>query len=169
MTAESTCRCFRVVLCRNFATCTITNTEHVWWFLLFRSESPSQVFKIILQWLLALLKSSPAIPKVTLAYDNMCNLARLKVAQKPLALPPPLDMSWRNVEKVIDVFHFGNHVSPECKKNFNPEKLKSENPNFNTQAGEQTFVWVGRFRHINEQNPSFILPSPNGLSKKSLY
>ena len=87
---------------------------------------------------------SQSIPKITLAYDNICNLARLKVAQKK----PPLDMAWRNVEKIIDVFHFGNHVSPDCKRNFCPDKLKKENPNFNTQAGEQTFVWVGRFKHI---------------------
>ena len=25
---------------------------------------------------------------------------------------------------------------------------KSENPHFNTQVGEQTFVWIGRFKHI---------------------
>lgn len=113
-----------------------------------RSESPSQVFLIVLQWLFALLKSCQHIPQVTLAYDNMCNLARLKVAQRPLPLPPPLDLSWSKVEKVIDVFHFANHISPECKKNFNPDKLKKENPHFNTQASEQTFVWVGRFKHI---------------------
>ena len=29
-----------------------------------------------------------------------------------------------------------------------PAKLKEKNPHFNSQAGEQTFVWVGRFRHI---------------------
>ena len=26
--------------------------------------------------------------------------------------------------------------------------VKSQNPDFNTQAGEQTFVWVSRFKHI---------------------
>ena len=107
------------------------------------------MFLIVLQWLFALLKSSQHIPQVTLAYDNMCNLARLKVAQRPLPLPPPLDLSWSKVEKIIDVFHFANHVLlPECKKNFSPDKLKKENPHFNTQASEQTFVWVGRFKHI---------------------
>ena len=127
-------------------------------FFYFRSESPSQVFLIVLQWLLALLKCSQSIPKITLAYDNICNLARLKVAQKPLPLPPPLDMAWRNVEKIIDVFHFGNHVSPDCKRNFCPDKLKKENPNFNTQAGEQTFVWVGRFKcSMNKNHHLFYL------------
>ena len=74
----------------------------------------------------------------------MCNIERMHVARKPLPLPPPMDTLWMNVNKVIDVFHFGNHVSPQCKERFSPAKLKEEN----TQAGEQTFVWVSRFQHI---------------------
>lgn len=112
----------------------------------YRSESPSQVFFIILQWLLSMI--NPLKPNVTLAYDNICNLDRMKVAKHPLPLPKPLDTIWIDVTKIIDVFHFPNHVSEECKKKYNPEKVKSENPSFNTQAGEQTFVWVGRFKHI---------------------
>lgn len=78
----------------------------------------------------------------------MCNIERMHVARKPLPLPPPMDKAWMNVDKVIDVFHFGNHVSPQCKERFSPAKLKEENPDFNTQAGEQTFIWVSRFQHI---------------------
>ena len=76
------------------------------------------------------------------------NIERMHVARKPLPLPPPMDKAWMNVDKVIDIFHFGNHVSPQCKERFSPAKLKEENPDFNTQAGEQTFVWVSRFQHI---------------------
>ena len=50
--------------------------------------------------------------------------------------------------KIIDVFHFGNHISEDCRKRFCPNKVKEDHPSFNTQAGEQTFVWVSRFRHI---------------------
>lgn len=53
-----------------------------------------------------------------------------------------------NVVKVIDVFHFPNHISPICREKFSPAQMKAENPNFNTQAGEQTFVWVHRFKNI---------------------
>ena len=67
--------------------------------ILFRSKSPSQVFLIVLQWLLALYKSCSAPPVVTLAYDNICNLARLQAAQKPLPLPPLMDKAWLKVEK----------------------------------------------------------------------
>ncbi len=38
-------------------------------------------------------------------------------------------------------------MSVECRSKFSHAKLKEENPNFNTQAGEQTFVWVSRFKH----------------------
>ena len=90
-----------------------------------------------------------AVPSgVTLAYDNMCNVCKLKVARKPLPLPPPFDEIWLNVEKMIDSFHFKDHTYPECKTRFSPVKVKQDNPDWNTQAGEQTFVWVGRFRHI---------------------
>lgn len=112
-----------------------------------RSESPSQVFFILVQWLLTLRKDS-VYPEITLAYDNMCNLAKLRVAKQPLPFPPPLDRLWLDVQKIIDVFHFKNHVSPDCRQKFSPAKMKEEHPNFNTQAGEQTFVWVHRFNHI---------------------
>ena len=78
----------------------------------------------------------------------MCNLDRMKVAQKPLRFPPPLDKLWMNIEKIIDVFHFKNHVSPECQRKYSPANLKTAYPNFNTQAGEQTFVWIHRFNKI---------------------
>lgn len=111
----------------------------------YRSESPSQVFFILLQWL---LNTSITESEVILAYDNMCNLDRLKVARQPLPFDPPLDNLWLNVKKIIDVFHFRNHTSPDCKEKYSPKAVKEQNPNFNTQAGEQTFIWVGKFKNI---------------------
>ncbi|XP_064381941.1 uncharacterized protein LOC135330880 [Halichondria panicea] len=55
------------------------------WQPLYRSESPSQVFLILIQWLLSLAKSRGGIGKpISLAYDNICNLAKLKAARAPL-------------------------------------------------------------------------------------
>ena len=128
----------------------------------YRSESTSQVFLILLQWLICLHKQYGTLPHITLAYDNMCNLDRLKASKQPLPLEPPLDHAWENIEKVIDVFHFSNHVSSACRTKYSPAKLKEKNPHFNSQAGEQTFVWVGRFRHIlcamKKCNHLFFLP-----------
>jgi len=116
-----------------------------------RSESPSQVFYILLQWLLSLVQSTGdthSIPPVILAYDNMCNLARLNAARTPLPFPPPLDQMWLKTTKIIDTFHVRNHISEDCKRLFSPAKVKQQYPNMNTQAGEQTFTWLYRFRHI---------------------
>ena len=107
------------------------------------------MFLILIQWLLSLSKTKNSLEGDSyLAYDNMCNLAKLKVAKAPLPFPSPLDTLWLDVKKVIDVFHFQNHVSAECRAKFSPAKLKEEHPEFNTQAGEQTFVWIHRFSHI---------------------
>ena len=118
---------------------------------IFRSESPSQVFFIVLTWLIALLQSSvkpEEVQSINLAYDNMCNLYRLKVARKPLPLKPPLDRAWLRMNKIIDSFHLRNHVNPECHTTFSPQALKEIHPNANTQAGEQTFVWMARYKNI---------------------
>lgn len=92
--------------------------------------------------------SAEKLSSIYLAYDNMCNLCRLNVAKRPLPLPPPMDRAWLSVHKVIDTFHLKNHTRKECHEQFSPEELKESNPSFNTQAGEQTFVWMGRFKHI---------------------
>ena len=76
-----------------------------------RSESPSQVFLIRLQWLLTLVRSQTQLSSIALEYDNMCSLAKLKVAKNPLPFAPPLNQLWLKVEKVIDVFYLKNHVS----------------------------------------------------------
>ena len=116
-----------------------------------RSESPSQVLLILIQWLLSLVKTygGPSnLPAITLAYDNMCNIERMKITKKPLPLPAPYDKLWSRVHKIIDVFHFPNHNSTTCKERFSPVEFKQKHPNFNTQAGEQTFVWVSRYKRI---------------------
>lgn len=85
---------------------------------------------------------------ITLAYDNMCNVCKLKVSRKPLPLPAPYDRCWESITKIIDKFHHRNHVNPECRVKFSPDAVKEANPSFNTQAAEQTFTWVSRFKHI---------------------
>ena len=80
--------------------------------LLFRSESPSQVFMILLKWLLTLIQQVEVPPKVVVAYDNVCNLAKLKVARNPLPFPPPLDSVWHNVD-FASLGHHLCHYGPE--------------------------------------------------------
>lgn len=115
-----------------------------------RSESPSQVYLILIQWLLTLANVLDIndLNDIILAYDNMCNLQKLHVAQKPLPFEPPYNTLWLKINKIIDVFHFPNHVSPACKELYSPAQMKLDNPSFNTQVGEQTFTWISRFKHI---------------------
>ena len=121
----------------------------------------------MLQWLLCLARVTGKPPPVTLAYD-MCNVQRLQVAQKPLPLPSPFDRLWLEIKKIIDVFHFPNHVNPLCKKLYSPSQLKQDHPNFNTQAREQTFTWIGRYKHIvcamNKTHHLFYLHCMHGFT-----
>ena len=67
-----------------------------------RSESPSQVFIFIIYWLFETLNKLPVEEwsNIIVAYDNMCQLDSLKVAQKPLPLEPPYDQMWLTIQKV---------------------------------------------------------------------
>lgn len=110
------------------------------------------MFFILLTWLQALITSGTVsadkLKSIYIAYDNMCNLCRLRVAKKPLPLPPPMDHAWLSVQKIIDTFHLKNHTSDVCHTKYSPEEVKQRNPSFNTQAGEQTFIWMGKFKYI---------------------
>ena len=69
----------------------------------FSSESCSQVFTILLVWLLRVVETIPREKwgSIVLAYDNMCHLDALKVARKPLPLPKPFDEMWLAITKLI--------------------------------------------------------------------
>ena len=75
-----------------------------------------------------------------LAYDNMCNLDRLKAVQKPLLLPPPFKNIWLKINKVIDRLHIRNHKRPESKTKYSSDLLKERIPGLNTPVAEKTFV-----------------------------
>ena len=85
---------------------------------------------------------------IVLSYDNMCHLDGLKAAKLPLPLPPPYDQMWSSIQKIIDSLHIKNHKDARCKELYSPNKVKEENPAFNTMAAEQTFVWLSRFKKI---------------------
>ena len=115
-----------------------------------RSESPSQVFLITIQWLLSILKNLPESEweKTVLAYDNMCHLDGLRAAQEDLPLLAPFNKMWFNVTKIIDSLHIKNHKDPKCQLLYNPKRVKEENPHFNLMCAEQTFAWLSRFKRI---------------------
>ena len=115
-----------------------------------RSESPSQAFLIILNWLFVILKgiSPTSWGGIYIAYDNMCHVDGLKVVRKPLPFPAPFDLMWTAINKIIDSLHISNHKDAKCKEKYDPAKLKEHLPNMNIMAAEQTFVWLSRFKKI---------------------
>ena len=114
-----------------------------------RSENPSQVFIIVLSWLFVILKDiNPDWSRIFLAYDNMCHLDGMRASKRPLPLPSLWDKAWTSVTKIINSLHIKNHKDAACKLMYDPGILKSELPEGNTMAAEQTFVWLSRFKKI---------------------
>ena len=140
-------------------TCTMSTSLH----FTCRSESPSQVFLIAIQWLFHVLKNVPESEwgQTVLAYDNMCHLDGLKAAQENLPLPPPFHTMWKKVDKIIDSLHIRNHIDPKCQEIYHPKRVKEKNPHFNLMCAEQTFAWLSRYKRIcsamNKTHQCFFL------------
>ena len=117
---------------------------------MYRSESPSQVFIITLQWLFHVLKDRPESEwkNVILCYDNMCHLDGMRVAQMPLPLEPPWNNMWTSVTKIIDSLHIRNHKDEKCQTVYHPSQVKEKHPQYNLMCAEQVFTWLSRFKKI---------------------
>lgn len=115
-----------------------------------RSESPSQVFLIVVSFLYEILRHKPEEDwhDIILAYDNMCHLDSLRVANEKLPLPEPYCNMWLKITKIIDSLHIRNHVDPRCLEKYHPRLVKERFPKFNLMAAEQTFVWASRFKKV---------------------
>ena len=83
-----------------------------------------------------------------LAYDNMCNLDRLKAVRKLLPLPPPFNNIWLKINKVIDRLQMRNRKQPECKTKYSSDLLNDRIPGLNTLVAEQISVWASKFKKI---------------------
>nr|XP_022315777.1 uncharacterized protein LOC111119663 [Crassostrea virginica]XP_022315778.1 uncharacterized protein LOC111119663 [Crassostrea virginica] len=96
---------------------------------LFKSESPSQAFMLIVQMMYSELKSlskpeqERRLEKYILCYDNICNVDALAAAKEKLPLPEPLDDLWTKAKKVIDRLHIKNHKDKRCHEIYSPDSL----------------------------------------------
>ena len=75
----------------------------------------------------------------------MCHLDALRMFRQPLPVEGEVAHIWQEITKVVDDLHINNHV-PECKANWNPDKVKKLHPHVNLMVCEQTFAWMGRFK-----------------------
>ena len=123
-------------------------------FFIARSESHGQVFLFVISWLYLIVRDIPTASwnQIWLAYDNMCQLLKTRASSADLPLPAPYNRMWACINKMIDGLHIRNHVDPECHTNLHPDNIYEMHPELkgsrNTQAAEQTFVWLGRFKKI---------------------
>ena len=78
---------------------------------LYKSEGPLQVSLLMIKYLMKrLADTNPKLWKKHLInYDNICNVARLKLLQGLLDLPEPFSSIWKDLGKVIDPLHIKNH------------------------------------------------------------
>lgn len=108
----------------------------------------------ILTWLRLTLEGKPPSEwnQMWLAYDNMCQLLKSKASKSKLPLDPPYDNMWNAINKCVDGMHIKNHVENNCWTRLHPDKIYDMHPDLrgkrNTQAAEQTFVWLARFKKI---------------------
>ena len=107
---------------------------------LFGSESLTQVY-LFLIWMWKTLLLFPHL----LAYDDACQLKRF--CNKRLGTVAARFIA--NLIMVVDKLHFKNHIDKWCRQNVNPHKVKEFN-DLNTEACEQTFVFISKFKHATK-------------------
>lgn len=107
---------------------------------LFGCESLSQVY-VFLTWLWYTIATFPKL----FAYDDACHLKRLVNSRQKTAAGKFL----ASLTMVVDKMNFKNHVDKWCKQNVNPHKVP-EFCNLNTEACEQTFKFVPKFKHATK-------------------
>ena len=122
-----------------------------------RSEAQSPVFIILISWLYLTLRTIPykAWKGIWLAYDNICNIIKLRAAQEKLPLPDKFTKMWQKV--IVDGLHINNHKHEHCKTALHLDNIYRMYPDLkgtrNTMAAEQTFVWLGRYKKIISSMP----------------
>ena len=101
------------------------------------------------------------ISTIFLFYDNMCNLERLKLWDcnpEDFTKEARLGFSvFNRINKGVDALHIKNHVRDVCRDEYPQviEKLRSTFVDPNTEAAEQTFVLLGRFKRVLEETSFF--------------
>ena len=82
----------------------------------------------------------------------MCQLLRCKAAQSDIPLPEPYNKMFKSIKKMIDGLHIKNHIQDSCHTALHPDNIYEMYPELkgtrNTQAAEQTFVWLDSLKKI---------------------
>ena len=138
-----------------------------YWAPIYRSEDPTQVSLCVIKYCSLILKicGIAIVSQMFLFYDNMCNLERLKLwSASDFNQETKLGVTvFNKIKKGVDALHIANHVRDKCRNDY-PIVIKQYRdlfPNGNTQAAEQTFFWLGKFKKIlnpmNKRHHHFYL------------
>ena len=123
---------------------------HIWSFdSLYKSEGPTQVALLMIKYLQKRLKNTHTSKyhEHILNYDNICNVCKLKLLQRPLPLPAPFSNIWQNVGKIIDPLHLKNHSkNKRCAELYSPDRVRVMFPDANLMVCEKTFSWLGKLK-----------------------
>ena len=103
------------------------------------------------------------VPEV-LAYDDACHLGMFltnRMGRFGYSLVAHLLLFVKKLELVCDRFHWRNHTGEWCKRNVNPKNSTKLGPKTNTEAAENTFVWLSKykfiFKHMNKARFNFTM------------
>ena len=125
-----------------------------YWAPIYRSEDPTQVSLCVIKYCSLILKicGIAIVSQMFLFYDNMCNLERLKLwSASDFNQETKLGVTvFNKIKKGVDALHIANHVRDKCRNDY-PIVIKQYRdlfPNGNTQAAEQTFFWLGKFKKM---------------------
>ena len=126
------------------------------WNPIYRSEDPSQVAVTTIKFCFLFVKilKITILSSMFLFYDNMCNLERLKLwscSNKDFSTEARLGVAiFNRINKGVDALHIKNHVRHSCKTEYPKiiQQLRNTFEKPNTEAAEQTFIWLGKFKKI---------------------
>ena len=127
---------------------------------MFGSESLSQVHLFLYT---AFFRNQLPPPQV-LAYDDACHLGMFLLNR--LGRFGNSVVAWfllvkEKVELCVDRYHWRNHTGAWCKRNVNPQRSTKLVKMTNTEAAEQTFGWLAKykflFKHMNKVRFNFCM------------
>jgi len=122
---------------------------------LFYAESKSQIFYFLLVLIRYACKCGFPIPPVA-AYDDACHLVAFLRNRRGMSEYSAVLCA---IDWCIDRFHLDNHKDPKCKRLYNPD-TRPELDEVSTQACEETFSWLGRYksaeRHMSRCTHEFF-------------
>ena len=113
------------------------------WDEVYGSESISQVYSIVLEYL-----SSTRHNVRTILYDDACHLVRYAKNESERNKECK---AMSQIPMYVDKFHFRNHIDPWCIENCDPTKIKDLD-DINTPICEQLFKKINRHTNCKSMN-----------------